>query len=72
MSASTEMNFELPPEPDWRKALEGWRQRAQELGRTDVVASLDADLQKMPATLETAITISDRLRIRPRSTEGPE
>jgi tetratricopeptide (TPR) repeat protein len=65
-------DFELPPEPVWRKALEAWRQRAQEVGRTDAVASLEAELQKMPATLDTAITISDRLRIRPRSMEGPE
>jgi tetratricopeptide (TPR) repeat protein len=63
-------DFELPPEPIWRKALESWRQRAQALGRTDAVASLDAELQKMPATLEHGITVSDRLRIRPRSMEG--
>jgi tetratricopeptide (TPR) repeat protein len=59
-------DFSLPPDQTWRAAMETWLQRAKDLNRTEAVASLTAELQRMPLTHEQSITISDRLRVRPR------
>jgi hypothetical protein len=58
-------DFALPPDAAWRKTLETWLQRARELGKADVVASLEADLQAMPAAVEQRITILEKFRIHP-------
>jgi len=57
-------DFALPVDASWRNALTRWRQRAEELGQTDTLASLEADLQQLPTALEQGITISTRLRVR--------
>ncbi|HMF19392.1 MAG TPA: hypothetical protein VKE98_19450 [Gemmataceae bacterium] len=57
-------DFALPVDTSWRRALTRWRQRAEELGRTDALASLEADLQRIQTTPEQGITISTRLRVR--------
>jgi tetratricopeptide (TPR) repeat protein len=58
-------DFALPAASAWRKALADWLQRAQQLGRTADIASLEADLHRMSIAPEQAVTISPRLRIRP-------
>jgi hypothetical protein len=58
-------DFQIPPEPRWRRALEGWLARARELGRTETVTALEADLQQIVAIPEQGITVSARLRVRP-------
>ena len=57
-------DFALPTTTAWRQALIRWLQRAQELGRTDAVASLETELQQAPAASDHGITISTRLRVR--------
>ena len=58
-------DFLLPATSSWRKTLADWLHRAQHLGRTADIALLEADLQKMSAIPEQAITISPKLRITP-------
>jgi tetratricopeptide (TPR) repeat protein len=60
-------DFTLPPDAAWRKSLEAWLQRARELGKADEVASLEAELLKMPATANQAITILEKFRIHPQA-----
>jgi tetratricopeptide (TPR) repeat protein len=55
-------DFAVAPWPAWYQALASWRQRAQELGRTATVASLEADLQARTSVVEQGITISAKLR----------
>jgi hypothetical protein len=62
-------DFALPGDAAWRKTLETWLQRARELGKAEVAASLDAELQKMPAAAEQRVTILEKFRIRPRIAE---
>lgn len=57
-------DFALPPDAAWRKSLETWLQRAREIGKADVAASLDAELQVMPAAVEQRVTILEKFRIR--------
>jgi len=58
-------DFALPAAAAWRKALADFLHRAQQLGRTADIAWLEAELHKMSAAPQLAITISPRLRIRP-------
>ena len=60
-------DFALPSDAAWRKTLETWLQRARELGKADLVASLEADLQAMPAAAEQRITILKKFRIHPQA-----
>jgi tetratricopeptide (TPR) repeat protein len=62
-------DFALPADAAWRKTLETWLQRARELGKPEVVASLEADLQRMPATANQAVTILEKFRIHPQAAE---
>jgi tetratricopeptide (TPR) repeat protein len=55
-------DFQLRPNPAWRKALAAWLQRAKELGRLDEIEALEADLQSIATKSDQAITISSRLR----------
>jgi tetratricopeptide (TPR) repeat protein len=59
------VDFALPQGTSWRKLLTKWLDRAKELGRTDMVTLLDADLQKRMVEPEHGITISARLRAGP-------
>jgi tetratricopeptide (TPR) repeat protein len=63
-------DFALPPDAAWRKSLETWLQRARQLGKADVAASLEAELQAIPATANQAITILEKFRVR-RTTPTP-
>jgi tetratricopeptide (TPR) repeat protein len=56
-------DFALPADAAWQKTLQTWLQRAKDLGRTDLAASLEAELQKIPANVNQAITILEKLRI---------
>ena len=58
-------DFVLPATSSWRKVLADWLHRAHQLGRTADIALLEADLQRVSAIPEEAITISTKLRIRP-------
>lgn len=62
-------DFALPADGAWRKALATWLQRAKDLGRTELAASLEQELAKASATPVQAITILDKFRIRPRAAE---
>ena len=55
----------MPPPEVWRKTLETWLQRAHDLGRPDLVASLEAEIQAIPATANRGITILEKFRISP-------
>lgn len=61
-------DFALPLDAGWRKTLEAWLQRAQELGSADAIAALDAELQKIPAKATQAVTILEKFRIHPQTT----
>jgi tetratricopeptide (TPR) repeat protein len=58
-------DFKLPADSVWRRSMQTWAQRAQALGKADVLASLEAELQMMPASPQ-AITILDKFRAQPR------
>jgi tetratricopeptide (TPR) repeat protein len=60
-------DFALPPDAAWRKVLETWLRRARELGKPEVAASLEADLLRMPATANQAVTILEKFRIHPQT-----
>jgi tetratricopeptide (TPR) repeat protein len=60
-------DFALPPDAAWRKTLETWLRRARELGKADVAASLEAELQAMPAMANQAITILEKFRLPPQA-----
>ena len=60
-------DFALPADAAWRKTLEKWLQRTRELGRAEVAASLEAELQAMPAMANQAITILERFRLHPQA-----
>jgi tetratricopeptide (TPR) repeat protein len=62
-------DFALLPDAAWKKSLETWLQRARELGKADIAASLEAELQKMPATVNHGITILEKFRIHPQAAE---
>jgi tetratricopeptide (TPR) repeat protein len=55
--------FALPADDTWRKALATWRQRAGELGRADLAASLDAELALATEMSEPGIKILERFRV---------
>jgi len=57
-------DFALPLGTSWQRALARWVLRAKELGRTDLLASLENDLQQILPESERRITISTRLRVR--------
>jgi hypothetical protein len=57
-------DFAMPATPAWHRTLAEWKNRAQQLERPADAASLEADLQKMSAAPEQAITLSTRLRVR--------
>jgi tetratricopeptide (TPR) repeat protein len=59
--------FALPLDAAWRKTLETWLRRARELGKAEVSASLEAEIQKIPATSNQAVTILEKFRIHPRA-----
>jgi len=59
-------DFGLPFDADWQQKLQPWLRRARELGKLDVVASLESELQKAPAALEHGVTILDKLRVKPK------
>jgi Tetratricopeptide repeat len=63
-------DFSLPPENCWRQSMETWLHRAKTMDRIDVAASLAAELQKMPATPQQGIMISEKLRVRPAVRRG--
>jgi tetratricopeptide (TPR) repeat protein len=56
-------DFAMPADDAWRKALATWHQRATELGRTKLAASLDMELAQAMATPNPAITILDKFRV---------
>jgi tetratricopeptide (TPR) repeat protein len=62
-------DFALPPDAAWRKTLEAWLQRARELGKADVAASLETELTKIPVTANQAVTILEKFRIHPQAAE---
>lgn len=62
-------DFALPPDAAWKKTLETWLERARELGKAGLAASLDAELQHIPATANQAITILEKFRIHPHAAE---
>jgi tetratricopeptide (TPR) repeat protein len=58
-------DFALPADHAWRKALATWLQRAKDLGRTELAASLEKELAQVSATPLQAITILEKFRIQP-------
>jgi tetratricopeptide (TPR) repeat protein len=58
-------DFALPADNAWRKALATWLQRAKDLGRTELAASLEKELAQVSATPIQAITILEKFRIQP-------
>lgn len=56
-------DFALPPDSAWKETLQTWLQRARDLGNTDLAASLDAELQKIPEPVDRAITILEKFRV---------
>jgi tetratricopeptide (TPR) repeat protein len=59
-------DFTLRVGKRWHKALTCWSNRAKDLGRTDVLGSLQAELQQLRNATEQGITINTRLRVRER------
>lgn len=60
-------DFAMPADAAWCKTLETWLQRAREPGKADEVASLEAELQKIPVTANHVITILEKFRIHPQA-----
>jgi tetratricopeptide (TPR) repeat protein len=58
-------DFALPATTAWRKVLREWLHRAERLGRTDAVASLEAAVHEAESLPEQAITVSPKLRVQP-------
>ncbi len=58
-------DFALPADDAWRKALATWLQRAKELGRSELAASIEKELAQVSATPMQAITILEKFRIQP-------
>jgi len=56
-------DFALPADEAWRKALADWLKRVREIGKADVAASLQADLQALPMKMEQRVTILDKFRL---------
>lgn len=54
---------------NWLEVVRKWLQRARDLGKTDLAASLEAELQQIPATANQAITILEKFRIHPQAPE---
>jgi tetratricopeptide (TPR) repeat protein len=61
-------SYRMAQDLAWRKTLETWLKRARDLEKHELAASLEAELQRMPAANQ-AITILDKLRIRPQTEE---
>jgi tetratricopeptide (TPR) repeat protein len=55
--------FALPTDAAWKKTLVTWLQRARDLGKADVVASLEVELQRIPPASEQSIAILEKFRI---------
>ena len=58
-------DFALPADAEWRRTQEKWLQRARELDKADVIAELEAELQKTPTAAEQRITILEKFRAQP-------
>ncbi|MBI1830412.1 MAG: hypothetical protein HYR84_03065 [Planctomycetes bacterium] len=57
-------DFGLPTDRVWRSALETWLRRARELGKTEVAALMENELQRAPANVDGQIMILEKLRAR--------
>jgi hypothetical protein len=65
-------DFKLPCDRDWQRTVETWIKRARDVGKLELAAALEGDMQNTPAPREQRITILDKLRVRPRdSTQSP-
>jgi tetratricopeptide (TPR) repeat protein len=66
-ACSIAADFELPADAAWRKTLETWLQRARELGKADVVAALNTEIQRVLSTSNQDVTILEKFRVPPRA-----
>jgi hypothetical protein len=62
-------DFHLPLDAYWQQTLKTWLPRLRDLGKADLAAQLDAELQQTPASASHAVTILDKLRIQPQIAE---
>ncbi len=62
-------DFTLPADDNWCKTLMTWLQRAKDLGRAELAASLEFELAQVSATPNQAITILEKFRIQPPASQ---
>jgi hypothetical protein len=57
-------DFALPHDKEWRTALARWLQRARDLDRPAMAASLEAEVQQKATSADGRVMILDTFRVR--------